>query len=287
MTSPDLPVTARVTHRFDASAERVYDAFLDPAKASRFLFATPSGENVRCDIDARVGGGFTITDRRHGEDIVHTGRYLELDRPRRIVFSLVVEKFAGEQSTVTLDIVAESNGCQVTLTHEMAADDAPYRQRTEQGWSSILDVAAAVVVDQPPTCGVGVAHHAAVPAAAAVMFEGLSETLSLHRRMLRGDDAATRREDEVYRDLAERWERITSQLREAAAVMAAQRDLPMAEHDESAWGDDHVRAFATFVRGQAHLLSLLRVTVPSDEQTLKSMQGPDPATDPSSSTHPT
>ena len=32
MTRSDNPVIVRVTHRFDATAERVYDAFLDPRK---------------------------------------------------------------------------------------------------------------------------------------------------------------------------------------------------------------------------------------------------------------
>ena len=51
MTNTGHPVIVRVSHRFDAAAERVYDAFLDPAKASQFLFATATGEIVRCDID--------------------------------------------------------------------------------------------------------------------------------------------------------------------------------------------------------------------------------------------
>ena len=272
MTSSDNPVMVRVTHRFHATAERVYDAFLDPAKASRFLFATATGEIVRCDIDARVGGTFTITDRRYGEDVVHSGTYLALDRPRRIVFTFSVEKYSSDVSRVTIEITPSHPGCDVTLIHEMKADSAPYRERAEQGWTAILDVASVAVVDEAPTCGVGVAQHAAIVAAAGVMFEGLAETLSLHRQMLRGDDPATRQEDEVNRDLAQRWTQVATQVQEAASFMAAQRNLPMADHDERAWGEAHLRAFETFVAAQSHLFALLRVAVPRDEQMLASMR---------------
>lgn len=52
------PGTIIITRRFDFSIERVFDAWLDPAKASKFLFTTPTGKMVRVEIDARVGGSF-------------------------------------------------------------------------------------------------------------------------------------------------------------------------------------------------------------------------------------
>jgi uncharacterized protein YndB with AHSA1/START domain len=69
------PGTIVITRRFDFPIERVFDAWLDPAKASRFLFATPNANMVRVEIDARVGGSFHIT-RREDRDIEHVGTYL-------------------------------------------------------------------------------------------------------------------------------------------------------------------------------------------------------------------
>jgi uncharacterized protein YndB with AHSA1/START domain len=46
MTAENLG-TIVVTRRFDFSIERVFDAWLDPAKASQFLFVTPTGQMVR------------------------------------------------------------------------------------------------------------------------------------------------------------------------------------------------------------------------------------------------
>jgi uncharacterized protein YndB with AHSA1/START domain len=125
-----------ITRRFDFSIERVFDAWLDPARASKFLFATPTGTMVRVDIDARVGGSFNIT-RRDGEDIEHVGTYLEIDRPRRLVFTFGVPKFAEQMTRVTIDLKPLPTGCELTLTHEQVLPE--WLDRTREGWGMILD----------------------------------------------------------------------------------------------------------------------------------------------------
>jgi uncharacterized protein YndB with AHSA1/START domain len=135
----DRPVIVRVSRRFRASAERVFDAWLDPERARRWLFATPSGEMVRAEIDPRVGGSFTFVDRRDGQDVTHAGRYVEIDRPRRLVFSFGVPDVSADFDLIEIDIVAVEDGCELTLTHEMKPDWAAYAGRTESGWAMILD----------------------------------------------------------------------------------------------------------------------------------------------------
>jgi uncharacterized protein YndB with AHSA1/START domain len=133
----DGRVTVRVTHRFTASPERVFDAWLDPAKAARFLFATPTGQMVRAEIDGRVGGKFVFVDRRDGEDVEHTGTYLTIERPRRLVFTFVVPKFSTEATTVIVEIVPDGTGCSLTLTHQGVWRE--FAERTAGGWSRILE----------------------------------------------------------------------------------------------------------------------------------------------------
>jgi uncharacterized protein YndB with AHSA1/START domain len=273
MTESSMTPDVRVTHHVSASAERVYDAFLDPEKASRFLFATGTGQIVRCEINARVGGTFTIVDRRHGENVAHTGTYLELARPSRIVFTLTVPKFSSESNTVTIEITPLARGCELTLTQTMAATAADdVRKRVEQGWRAIVEVAGTLLPDETPTCGAGLAEHAAVPAWIGRMCEALAETLASHRSMLVLDDANARKEDEVYRELAERWREIARLIRSAAAQMDAQRELPMGTHDETKWGRHHHRAFEEFVTSQSQLLTMLRVAADRDEKMLASMK---------------
>ena len=272
MTEISTSTSVCVTHRFLASAARVYNAFLDPSQAALFLFATGTGQIVRCEIDPRVGGTFTIVDRRHGEDVAHTGTYVELDRPRRMVFTLAVKKYSSEVDTVAIDIAPLGKGCELTLTHAMNAKFADFGERVREGWTEILDVASALLTDDNPTCGIGLAQHAVLSDKIGTMVEGLAETLALHRTMLVLDDVNARKEDDVYRELAESWSRIAPLVSAAAAHMAAQQDLPMGAHDPTKWGAAHRRAFEKYVKSESQLLALLRVSAVRDEQMLASMQ---------------
>lgn len=128
--------TLQVTRTFAYPAERVFDAWLDPAIACRFLFATPAGEMVRVEIDPHTGGKFLITRRDNGQDIEHVGEYLAIDRPRRLVFTFAVPKFSTQFTTVTIDIAPEANGCTLTLTHEGVLPE--WAERTQEGWGKIL-----------------------------------------------------------------------------------------------------------------------------------------------------
>lgn len=268
----DETVSLTVTHRFAASAERVFDAWLDPTRAARFLFATATGEIVRCDIDARAGGGFTIVDLRNGEEVAHVGTYVELERPRRIVFTLSVPKYGPGADRVSIDIAPLDTGCRLTLTHEMRPQPDDIEKRVTEGWTGILEVLAEILPpDGEPSCGMGLAHHSTVSAKIAVMFEGMAETLELHRTMLDLADARSREEDEVYGALAASYRRISQLLHETAARMAGHRDLPMGAHREDAFGAEHLRAFEKFVKGQSQVLAILRHAAQRDEQMLASM----------------
>ncbi len=264
-------VSVSVTHWFSASPERVFDAWLDPDKACKFLFVTATGQMQRTEIDGRVGGRFTIVERRAGEDVAHVGTYLEIDRPRRLVFTLTVPKYSQEEDRISVEIKPARGGSELTLTHEMSTKAGEHGARAQEGWKRVLEMLDELLPEEAATCGAGLAQHAPIPAKMAAVFAALAETLEAHRPMLILSYDNARREDEAYRKLAEAYRDVAARTAAAAALMASYRDLPACAHDETAFGKGQLAAFESFVKAQNQLLEVLAPAAKRDEVMLVSM----------------
>ena len=127
-------VAVRVTHRYGAPSARVFDAWLDPELAGRWLFATASHPIAHLEIDARVGGAFRFVDRRSGEVTEYTGEYVEIVPHQRLVFTLSLEPQAITR--VAVEIAPLKRGCVLKLTHENVPQE--HASRIEGRWTGIL-----------------------------------------------------------------------------------------------------------------------------------------------------
>jgi uncharacterized protein YndB with AHSA1/START domain len=143
------PVVVRVSHRYSASSERVFDAWITPHQASRFLFRTRTGNVMQCEMQPEVGGGFTVIDRRpaaEGDesvfDVVHMGKYLEIDRPKKLVFEFSVLTFGNESPTrVTVEVnPLGTQASELVLSHELGAGEMArmMEEPTRKGWANML-----------------------------------------------------------------------------------------------------------------------------------------------------
>ncbi|MGE4240086.1 SRPBCC family protein [Ramlibacter sp.] len=142
-------VVVRVSHRYTAPAEKVFDAWLTPSQAARFLFATRTGNIMRCEIEPFVGGEFRVTDRRptaDGDESVfdaeHRGTYVEIERPIRLVFDFSVPPYAEAPTRVALEFRATGHAaCELILTHDLGDDPEAhhYESQTRQGWTRMLE----------------------------------------------------------------------------------------------------------------------------------------------------
>jgi len=134
---PKAPnVAIQVRHRFQATAQTVFDAWLDPRLTGRWLFATASRPVTHVAIDARVGGAFCLVERENGRLIEHTGEYLDIASPHRLAFTLSLENHPRVITRVTVQISAVKRGCDLTVRHENLPQECA--RTAEARWTGML-----------------------------------------------------------------------------------------------------------------------------------------------------
>lgn len=133
-------VFVSVEKTFDEPAETVFDAWLDVDQLGRWMFGPTVREEeiVSLTNDPRPGGRFSYRVRRAGTEIDHIGTYLEIERPRRLVFTWGAGIEPGDESIVTIRIEPSGGGCTLYLQHDMDIKWSEYAQRTEEGWTMMI-----------------------------------------------------------------------------------------------------------------------------------------------------
>ena len=125
-----------------ASPETVWEFLVDPAKAVRWM-------GVAADLDARPGGQYCVEVL---PDQVARGEFVELDRPRRAVWTWGWEPGTRSAlppgaSSVAIDLVPTDDGTLVRLTHELPTDEAAPH---DHGWQHYLARLAAAAGGEDP-----------------------------------------------------------------------------------------------------------------------------------------
>ncbi len=131
-------LTVHLNKTINAPIEKVFDAWLDPEMLTRFILPAPGMPQPDVENDAREGGRFTIVMHVGDDKIPHTGNYLTVDRPNRLVFSWE-SPYSTDDSTVTLDFNSiDANTTRVELIHVKFLHEEA-RSDHEGGWGNILD----------------------------------------------------------------------------------------------------------------------------------------------------
>jgi uncharacterized protein YndB with AHSA1/START domain len=123
-----------------AGAAEVFAAWADAEGMRSWMCPGVDMTHAEVEIDFRVGGRFRIVMR--GERAyAHSGEYLEIDPPRRLVFSWISEFLppaeASTRVTITID-PAGSDRCRLRLVHELPPSSGSYSGHPE-GWRTILE----------------------------------------------------------------------------------------------------------------------------------------------------
>jgi uncharacterized protein YndB with AHSA1/START domain len=140
-----------LTRKVAAPPDVVFSAWIDAKQLAKWW--GPKGfTNPVCWTDARLGGAILI-HMRAPDGVVHvmTGRFVQIDRPHRLVFISAAIDDQGKpmfevRNTVTFTQIAK--GTEIALVAEVTkttADAPRYLAGMSQGWSQSLDRLIALV----------------------------------------------------------------------------------------------------------------------------------------------
>ncbi len=120
--------------------DAVFEAWLTPDALRHFMIPGPSVTVVEVAVNPIVGGRFRIVLRDGQRDLAHEGEYVEIERPRRLVFTWSSPLATDTLVTIELEAL-DDRTTKLTLTHErFAAEDV--RDRHASGWTSVLQALA-------------------------------------------------------------------------------------------------------------------------------------------------
>ena len=107
--------TLTMKREFDVKRERVFDAWLNPEMMRKWFF-TLEGTNKVTKNNPEVGGTWEIVDHRGGQDYRAVGEYLEIDPPKKIVFTFKMPQFSELADTITVELKELGQGCEMIFT---------------------------------------------------------------------------------------------------------------------------------------------------------------------------
>lgn len=137
-------LSVNLTKTIQAPIEKVFDAWLDPASLTRFILPGPGMPQPEVENDPREGGRFTIVMHVGEEKIPHSGSYLTIDRPNKLVFSWE-SPYSTDDSQVSLIFTqVDADTTKIELTHVRFINEEA-RSNHEGGWTNILDKLTEVV----------------------------------------------------------------------------------------------------------------------------------------------
>jgi uncharacterized protein YndB with AHSA1/START domain len=135
-----------VVRTFNAPPDIVFEAWTKPALLKRWWAPKSLGVSLfECEQDLRVGGAYRYAFGRDPKNPeVFTGRYLEVDPPKRLVYTQVYERMAhAGEAVVTADFEQSEGRTRLTLRQLF-----PSKEVLEGALASGMERGMRVTLDQ-------------------------------------------------------------------------------------------------------------------------------------------
>jgi uncharacterized protein YndB with AHSA1/START domain len=149
-TGPAPTLTLTVSRTFNASRERVYAAWTDPAQFQRW-WGPPGTAIPSIEMDVRVGGSYRVAMVPPGMDVVYVkGTYREVVQLERLVYTWEWEgnPMEGRETLVTVEFRDLGAQTEVTITHEGFPDEYEVQLHAD-GWNGCFEGLDALLEGRP------------------------------------------------------------------------------------------------------------------------------------------
>lgn len=129
-----------ISRTFNTDPETLFAYLTEPAHLSNWFAPTEELETEVHNLDLSVGGDYKISmhDRANEKTFTVTGKYVEIERPNRLVFTWHWEsEDTTEVSRVSYLIEPADSGCRLELSHDQF-ETRESAEKHNQGWEGCI-----------------------------------------------------------------------------------------------------------------------------------------------------
>jgi uncharacterized protein YndB with AHSA1/START domain len=128
----------QVRRRLKAGADQIFDLWTKPDLMVRWMSPYRGAVVCKATCDLRPGGAFSLVMSAEESSREVSGTYLQVDRPRKLVFTWVGPLTNNVTTLVTVELNPCGDETDLVLTHERLPTLAICEGHTT-GWGNILD----------------------------------------------------------------------------------------------------------------------------------------------------
>jgi len=131
--------TLRMQRTYNASAERVFDAWTSEEVMRRWWHAGHDWHTTEAEVDLRIGGTIRVTmhDPHKDKQVGGGGQYVEIQRPTRLVFTWLWDG-TDRRQMIEIDFEEKDGSTTVRFAHRNLWDEAAVRDH-DMGWGVCFD----------------------------------------------------------------------------------------------------------------------------------------------------
>ncbi len=132
--------TIHASIEIEATPEAVFDAMVEPDQLAAWWGSPDTYRTSNWQVDLRTGGSWSADAKgvKDGRSGVVRGRYLEVERPRVLVYTWQPSWDGDVETTIRVELTPTRLGTRVRITHTGFGDRLASATGHTEGWRRVL-----------------------------------------------------------------------------------------------------------------------------------------------------